>query len=357
MLRWGASQWRLARLAIQEGVSASKATQRSYSAGKPSPFNDEAVNSNLFDKAKATPLPSSEEAGQAAERLAAEPSTAGRIASQVGNTLFLGFLGASAYFGYYQYRYTTQEVENLIEETKKPENQFPGSDAWSGVMSWYVAQREKLDGQVKMYSNPTSDALLPDQDPRFRHVPTLVLDLDDVLVHSEWTRGRGWRTFKRPGVEDFLKRMAPYYEMVVYTSQLQTYAEPIMQRLDPVGYIPYRLYRTDTQYVDGKHVRDLSKLNRDLGKVLLITADPDAASLQKENAVIVKKWKLETEDTTLLDLIPFLEAVCSARQMDVRDVINSYEGQDIPTAFRERLKLAAEQQRQKKKGMFGFGGK
>ncbi len=35
-------------------------------------------------------------------------------------------------------------------------------------MSWYVAQREKLDGQVKMYSNPTSDALLPDQDPRFR---------------------------------------------------------------------------------------------------------------------------------------------------------------------------------------------
>lgn len=70
--------------------------------------------------------------------------------------------------------------------------------------------------------------------------------------------------------------------------QLQTYAEPIMQRLDPVGYIPYRLYRTDTQYVDGKHVRDLSKLNRDLGKVLLITADPDAASLQKENAVIVR---------------------------------------------------------------------
>ena len=46
----------------------------------------------------------------------------------MGNTLFLGFLGASAYFGYYTYRYSTQEVENLIEETKKPENQFPGSD-------------------------------------------------------------------------------------------------------------------------------------------------------------------------------------------------------------------------------------
>ena len=61
--------------------------------------------------------------------------------------------------------------------------------------------------------------LTSDAHDRARHVPTLVLDLDDVLVHSEWTRGRGWRTFKRPGVEDFLKRMAPYYEMVVYTSQ------------------------------------------------------------------------------------------------------------------------------------------
>lgn len=58
------------------------------------------------------------------------------------------------------------------------------------------------------------------QSPTRRHVPTLVLDLDDVLVHSEWTRGRGWRTFKRPGVEDFIKRMAPYYEIVVYTSQV-----------------------------------------------------------------------------------------------------------------------------------------
>ena len=53
---------------------------------------------------------------------------AGRIAAQVGNTLFLGFLGASAYFGYYTYRYSTQEVENLIEDTKNSENQFPGSD-------------------------------------------------------------------------------------------------------------------------------------------------------------------------------------------------------------------------------------
>lgn len=40
-----------------------------------------------------------------------------------------------------------------------------------------------------------------------RHVRTLVLDLDDTLIHSDWTRGRGWRTFKRPGAEDFLRQV------------------------------------------------------------------------------------------------------------------------------------------------------
>lgn len=73
-----------------------------------------------------------------------------------------------------------------------------------------------------------------------RQVRTLVLDLDNLLVHSDWSRKRGWRTFKRPGAEDFLRHMAQYYEVVVYTSQLPTYADPILDRLDPNRYIAYR---------------------------------------------------------------------------------------------------------------------
>jgi import inner membrane translocase subunit TIM50 len=32
-------------------------------------------------------------------------------------------------------------------------------------------------------------------------VKTLVLDLDDVLIHKEWTRHSGWKIYKRPGVQ------------------------------------------------------------------------------------------------------------------------------------------------------------
>lgn len=43
---------------------------------------------------------------------------------------------------------------------------------------------------MKKYADPPSDRLLPDLPPHARHIKTLVLDLDDVLVHSDWTRGR-----------------------------------------------------------------------------------------------------------------------------------------------------------------------
>lgn len=48
--------------------------------------------------------------------------------------------------------------------------------------------------------------------------------------------------------------MAQFYELVVYTDQLPTYADPILDRLDPQRYIQYRLYRDSTQYINGKHV-------------------------------------------------------------------------------------------------------
>ena len=66
------------------------------------------------------------------------------------------------------------------------------------------------------------------------------------------------------------------------------YADPILDRLDPNRYIAYRLYRDSTQYVGGRHCRDLTKLNRDPARVLLVSADPDAYHLQPENAIKVR---------------------------------------------------------------------
>jgi TFIIF-interacting CTD phosphatase-like protein len=75
----------------------------------------------------------------------------------------------------------------------------------------------------------------------------------------------------RPGAREFIAALGQHYELVVYTDEQPLYADPIVNALDPGRAVQYRLYRSDTQYADGRHVRDLSKLNRDLGHVLFVS--------------------------------------------------------------------------------------
>lgn len=57
-------------------------------------------------------------------------------------------------------------------------------------MSWYLEKRKNIVEEMKKYADPPSDKLLPDLPPHARHIKTLVLDLDNVLVHSDWSRAR-----------------------------------------------------------------------------------------------------------------------------------------------------------------------
>ena len=58
---------------------------------------------------------------------AAGDGRAMRMLSRAGNTLLLAALGGTAYFGYYTLRYKTEDMQSLIDQRKKPENEFPGS--------------------------------------------------------------------------------------------------------------------------------------------------------------------------------------------------------------------------------------
>ncbi|KAK2080395.1 hypothetical protein QBZ16_000248 [Prototheca wickerhamii] len=301
---------------------------------------------------------------EAASASAAAPSTPlSRAISVIGNGLFFGGVATASYFGYYYYRYDADELERMVEETRtKPENAFPGSGLWVPAMEWFVEQRRSVEGEMKKYADPPSEKLLPDLPPQARHVKTLVLDLDDLLVHSHWTRERGWRTFKRPGAEAFIADMAQHYELVLYTDSVFSYVDPIMDRLDPQRLIQYRLYRDSTQYVHGQHMRDLAKLNRDPRQVLYLSTRKDGAranTLQPENTLFLRPWKLESGDTTLLDMLPLLEQIVrsSIPVTDVRDVVKTYQDEpDIPAAYRERVRLAEEQRAQRTKAGRGFFG-
>ncbi|KAF8901871.1 HAD-like domain-containing protein [Gymnopilus junonius] len=185
------------------------------------------------------------------------------------------------------------------------------------------------------FNKPAWPELLPPPYPPPHQKPyTLLISVDDLLVTSTWDRQHGWRTAKRPGVDYFLGYISQFYEVVVFTTQPYYTAGPILDKLDRYGfYINYRLFREATRTLDGKIVKDLSYLNRDLSKVVILDTDPEHVQLQPENAIILPKWNGDPKDKGLVGIIPFLESIAIYKPPDVRPIIKAYSGKDVPIEY------------------------
>jgi len=321
------------------------------------------------------------EAGAAAKE---EPTVISNVVDTVSAAgTALGLAVATA-VGASWYLQTTDELERTVKAREHVPEQFrdtPLEKAADAAFENLLEFRRWADEQAHNYLDPVSDKLLPDHPPEAAYVPhTLVLDLDDTLILSDWRRERGWRVFKRPGAADFLKHMAQFYEVVVFSEQLSTYVDPIVERLDPQHFLAGRLYREAAQYKNGEYLRDLSKLNRDVGKVIYVTARPKTA-MQRENVVVINPYRIQSEpastsgggegdanapggerrvDTELLDLMPFLESIVRLDVKDVREVLESYKqeqektGATVPEIFRARQTRFQRSRRAKSGSAPGF---
>ncbi|KAI0599025.1 HAD-like domain-containing protein [Biscogniauxia sp. FL1348] len=230
------------------------------------------------------------------------------------------------------------------DEEAKSHTDIP--NGWT-VGLWWKRAMARLTDVTNYYREPAFDKLLPDPDPMFERPYTLCISLEDMLVHSEWTREHGWRVAKRPGVDYFLRYLSQYYELVLFTSVPFAMGDPLVRKLDPYRFIVWPLFREATKYIDGEIVKDLSYLNRDLSKVIIIDSKASHVRNQPENAIILPKWTGDPKDTELVSLIPFLEYIHTMQYKDVRTVLKSFEGKHIPTEFARREAIArAEFQKQ-----------
>ncbi|XP_011206333.2 mitochondrial import inner membrane translocase subunit TIM50-C isoform X2 [Bactrocera dorsalis] len=223
----------------------------------------------------------------------------------------------------------------------------------SPVIQQYIQRMWKsMNYYQKMIQEPSRDKLLPDplKHPYIQPPYTLVLEMKDVLVHPDWTYQTGWRFKKRPGVDHFLQECAKNFEIVVFTAEQGMTVFPILDALDPNGYIMYRLVRDATHFVDGHHVKNLDNLNRDLRKVIVVDWDQNATKLHPDNTFNIARWLGNDDDSQLLDLISFLKTLASAEVEDVRDVLHYYRQFDDPIAqFRENQRLLLEQMQERER--------
>ncbi|CAM9023807.1 unnamed protein product [Wickerhamomyces anomalus] len=248
---------------------------------------------------------------------------------KAANYFYLGFFAtALGTVGYLARDWEADEDEKIKKD-------IPNGYSLDSMWARFNARFNSI---FTYFQEPPFPDLLPDSPPEpYKRPLTLVLTLEDLLIHSEWDSKNGWKTAKRPGVDYFLGYLSQYYEIVLFSSNYMMYSEKIVEKLDPLhAYISYQLYKEHCLYKDGAHIKDLSKLNRDVSKVLIIDVDENSIKLQPENAIKLQPWNGQADDE-LIKLIPFLEYLATQQVKDVRPILSSFKNKaHISEEFSER---------------------
>jgi CTD small phosphatase-like protein 2 len=91
------------------------------------------------------------------------------------------------------------------------------------------------------------------------------------------------------------------------------------------NYFDYRLYRQHAVLDKNDFVKDLSKLGRDVRRMIIIDNMPQNFRLQKENGIYIKTyWGDDNKDTALLDLIPILINMAKTKTNDIRKTLRDH---------------------------------
>ncbi|KAK8186451.1 NLI interacting factor-like phosphatase-domain-containing protein [Phyllosticta citribraziliensis] len=170
------------------------------------------------------------------------------------------------------------------------------------------------------------------------HQKTLILDLDETLIHSMAKGGRYttghmvevklnqpigaagqivgpqvpilYYVHKRPHCDDFLRKVSKWYNLVIFTASVQEYADPVIDWLElERKYFAGRFYRQHCTFRNGAYIKDLAQVEPDLSKVMIVDNSPMSYIFHEDNAIPIEGWISDPTDNDLLHLVPLLEGL------------------------------------------------
>uniref|UniRef100_A0A8C9G6F1 protein-serine/threonine phosphatase n=1 Tax=Pavo cristatus TaxID=9049 RepID=A0A8C9G6F1_PAVCR len=182
---------------------------------------------------------------------------------------------------------------------------------------------------------PPAKYLLPELTASDYGKKCVVIDLDETLVHSSFKPisnadfivpveidGTIHQVYvlKRPHVDEFLQRMGELFECVLFTASLAKYADPVADLLDRWGVFRARLFRESCVFHRGNYVKDLSRLGRELSKVIIVDNSPASYIFHPENAV---STLYSTTTVHLLSVLAFgMKSISSEKHQAVQNLHN-----------------------------------
>ena len=173
---------------------------------------------------------------------------------------------------------------------------------------------------------------------------TLVLDLDETLVHSSMKPFPNKKNIilnifinnvlytiyaiVRPNVGKFLYEMSLYYELKIFTASLSQYSKPLLDILDKNKVITQVLNRESCHFVNGFYFKDLNLFNKDFKDIIIVDNNPISYAYQKDNGIPISTWIDNPNDNELLKLIPILKYLSNVEDVRevIKNIVNPFDG-------------------------------
>jgi len=201
---------------------------------------------------------------------------------------------------------------------------------------------------------PRRQASYLNLEPPRKPTKTLILDLDETLIHSMSKGGRMatghmvevrlnpaslgagaqvgphpilYWVNKRPFCDDFLRRIVKWFNLVIFTASVQEYADPVIDWLESEKkFFSARYYRQHCTYRQGAYIKDLSAVEPDLSSVMILDNSPLSYLFHEDNAIPIQGWTNDPTDHHLMHLIPLLEGLQYVH--DVRSLLALRGGEE-----------------------------
>ena len=233
-----------------------------------------------------------------------------------------------------EYDYMTNLISEDNEKENNNINNYQNNSMINIKSKNHLNLKEKKIESCKLKKNDLEKKLL-------------ILELDETLIHTSFVQVPNCDydyksninflerpvtvfVYKRPYLNEFLYQMSKYYNIIIYSSNVPEYSNPLIDKLDEEKVIYKRIYKDKKIELNGKLISDLTKLIYEYGKNIIIISNNSLHSFindSNNNTLPINSWNFKKSDDELIKLKSFLEFLSSVN--DVRDYIKGIAVKNI----------------------------
>ena len=228
--------------------------------------------------------------------------------------------------------YETNDISNTITNNNNNVDNSDVISVKSSKSSHYYGKIDKHNFKILKLINEYEKNKV---EPPFIKTPnkkkySVVFDLDETLINIEFKDISNNKCILhlRPGLFSFLSDIKPYCELMTFTSASKEYAQPIINEIESkTKYFDYNFFREHSIIYGNDFVKDISRIGRDMKKIIIIDNMEENFRLNIKNGIKIKAFYGDQNDNILYELKKILLMIFKQGYEDLTSALENFSNE------------------------------